>query len=92
MVGGILGVELILGAGAWVIRGGRGLGVVLVAPAVPSRPLQKSLVQMHAMMLASSTGLGTQAGLGSMGSVMEPRRTDLEKHSRMMATSVEDFW
>ena len=48
------------------------LGGFLVLTAVevgPSRPLQKSSVQMQAMISSFSTGLGTHCALGTMGRV-----------------------
>ena len=48
------------------------LGGFFVRTAVevgPSRPLQKSSVQMHAMISSFSTGLGTHCALGTIGRV-----------------------
>ena len=48
------------------------LGGFFVLTAVevgPSRPLQKSSVQMHAMISSFSTGFGTHCGLGTIGRV-----------------------
>ena len=46
------------------------LGFVLTAVEVgPSSPLQKSSVQMHAMISSFSTGAGTHCALGTIGRV-----------------------
>ena len=55
-------------------------------------PLQKSEVQMQALMVSDSTDTGLHSSDGSTGSSMLPRRILVGKHSLITDVSVFDFF
>ena len=66
---------------------------ILGVDTAPSRPLQRSSVQMQAMTVSSfSTAFGTHCLVGEMGLLTSPRRIEVEKHSLTTSVSWADFW
>ena len=55
-------------------------------------PLQKSVVQMQALIVSDSTEAGLHSSSGSTGSSMLPRSILVGKHSLMTDMSLSDFF
>ena len=55
-------------------------------------PLQKSDVQIQALIVSDSTDAGLHSSCGSTGSSILPSRTLVGKHSLITAVSVFDFF